>query len=289
MNLCYYHSSDLDGHCSGAIIKNKFPNCKMIGINHGEKIDWDELKNYEDVYMVDFSLQPFWKMIKLNNKCNLIWIDHHKSSMEEYKKWNKSNINGLRRIGLGACALVWEYFYPVRRLPYAVKLLAEYDVWNHENPETLPFQYGIKTEDTLPNSSIWPILFSYDNADFINKYVSRGNTILNYIDKENKKYAEACHFVTELYDLKCIVINKMFTGSMLFESIWNPEEFDAMITFGWMNNQWIISLYTSKNEIDLSGIAKKLGEIYGSEPGGGHANAAGCQVNNIDFLFENKV
>jgi len=288
MNLCYYHSFDLDGHCSGAIIKKKFPDCEMIGINYGEDIEWDNLKNYEDVYMVDFSLQPFWKMVKLNNKCNFIWIDHHKSAMEEDEEWKKSNIKGIRRIGLGACALVWEYLYPDRRLPYGIKLLAEYDVWNHENPDTLPFQYGLRIENTLPGSYTWPLVFSYGNISFINETISNGKAILSYINKENKTYAEVCHFVTEIQNFHCLVINKMITSSQLFDSIWDPEKFDIMIAFGWMNNQWTISFYTTKKEVDVSILAKDLGSRYGNESGGGHAAAAGCQVNSIDFLFENR-
>jgi len=289
MNLCYYHSSDLDGHCSGAIIKNKFPDCEMIGIDYGEDIEWDKLKNYEDVYMVDFSLQPFWKMVKFNNKCkNFLWIDHHKSAMEDYEKWEKSDIKGLRKIGLGACALVWKYLWPDRRLPYAIKLLAEYDVWNHENPDTLPFKYGIRMENTLPGSYLWPKVFSYNNSHFINETVSKGNTILDYINKENKTYAESCNFVTELYGFNCLVINKMIAGSQLFNSIWDPEKFDIMVTFGWKHNQWTISFYTTKKEVDVSILAKKLGSRYGNESGGGHAAAAGCQVNSIDFLLENR-
>lgn len=36
---CFYHSKDLDGKCSGAIVKYKFPDCNMIGIDYGDKFD----------------------------------------------------------------------------------------------------------------------------------------------------------------------------------------------------------------------------------------------------------
>ena len=28
---CYYHSADLDGHCSGEIVRRRYPECQMIG------------------------------------------------------------------------------------------------------------------------------------------------------------------------------------------------------------------------------------------------------------------
>ena len=83
----FYHSADLDGHCSGAVIKLKYPNCEMIGINYGDEFPWDSISENDVVIMSDFGLQPFEDMLKLNDKCNqLIWIDHHITAMDEYDK-----------------------------------------------------------------------------------------------------------------------------------------------------------------------------------------------------------
>jgi len=40
---CFYHSVDLDGHCSGAIVKRAYPDCEMIGINYGDKFPWQQV------------------------------------------------------------------------------------------------------------------------------------------------------------------------------------------------------------------------------------------------------
>ena len=135
---CFYHDSDLDGRCSGAIIKYEYTDCEMIGINYGNEFPWDIIEKDETVFMVDFCLQPFGAMDRLALNCNLVWIDHHKSAIEEYG--THRSIDGLRKIGIGACALVWEFLYPQRSIPYGIQMLAEYDVWNHKNPEPLPFQ-----------------------------------------------------------------------------------------------------------------------------------------------------
>jgi hypothetical protein len=42
--ICFYHSADLDGHCSGAIIKKVHPECELIGINYGDEFPWDKVK-----------------------------------------------------------------------------------------------------------------------------------------------------------------------------------------------------------------------------------------------------
>ena len=33
---CFYHSADLDGQCSGAIVKLARPDCELVGIDYGD-------------------------------------------------------------------------------------------------------------------------------------------------------------------------------------------------------------------------------------------------------------
>lgn len=283
---CFYHSADLDGHCSGAIIKKEYTDCEMIGIDYGDEFPWDTIEKDEIVFMVDFCLQPFEQMIRLNGNCELIWIDHHKSAMEEETKYCKEKkisysnrpIEGLRRIGIGACALVWEFLYPQRQVPYGVKLLAEYDVWNHENPETLPFQYGMRIENTLPDSYIWPTVFSYDNENFITERILEGGAILRYVDQYNEMYAKGSYFITQFEGYKCMAINKGLTNSQLFDSVVN-DTIEIMIAFSWRKEKWIVFLYSSK--VDVSIIAK-------SYKGGGHKGAAGFSCDTLPFSFKLK-
>ena len=112
---CFYHSADLDGHCSGAIVKMAYPDCDMIGINYGDEFPWESIPIGcgEKVFMVDYSLQPYSEMRKLAIHADpLIWIDHHKSVIEEHKEWvsvGNGSILGTQKSGIGACALLWKY------------------------------------------------------------------------------------------------------------------------------------------------------------------------------------
>ncbi len=38
--ICFYHSADLDGACSAAIIKLKHPECVLAPINYGNDFPW---------------------------------------------------------------------------------------------------------------------------------------------------------------------------------------------------------------------------------------------------------
>lgn len=59
----FYHSADLDGHCSGAIVKLMHKDCTMIPIDYGDKFPYESIQKDEFIFMVDFSLQPFDRMI----------------------------------------------------------------------------------------------------------------------------------------------------------------------------------------------------------------------------------
>lgn len=279
---CFYHSADLDGKCSAAIIKNVYTNIELIGINYGDSFPWDTIEKNERVYMVDFALQPFDDMIKLDYVCDLIWIDHHKTAIDQDNQFNETGkvgaINGIRRIGIGACALVWAYILS-SDLPKAVRLLAEYDIWNHTDPETLPFQYGMRLIPNEPTDQIWKDLFKYD-SNKEDTIIANGKTVLDYINNDNSIKANTLWFPTELDGLKLQAANFGPASSQFFDSVWDPNTFDAMCLFYWKPKikKYVVSLYTDKQDVDVSIIAKNRG-------GGGHKGAAGFQCSELPFLL----
>lgn len=299
---CFYHSADLDGHCSGAIVKFFHPECELYPINYGQDFPWNKIVPKEKVFMVDFSLQPFADMERLATLADLIWIDHHQTAINDYENELRQNglpIAGIQRSGTGACELVWEYFSK-DPCPFAVQLLSEYDVWNHTDKRTLPFQYGLRLQETYPNTtkamSLWKVLFRANN-DFVFQVIHQGGTILEYEAQTNAKFCKAYAFETLMPaypmllagpapadvppTLRAICINKGFTNSKVFDSVWNPEKYDLMITFCRLplpKKQWTVSLYSDKLNVNCGAVAKSFG-------GGGHKGAAGFQC--VELPFEN--
>ena len=275
MSKCFFHSADLDGHCSGAIVKLINPDFNLIGIDYGQSFPWDSIQKNEIVYMIDFSL-PIDQMIKLNKMCKLYWIDHHISKIKEAKEHNFT-ASGVQILNTNqaACELTWKYLFPRLPIPLGVYLLGRYDVWDHSNPKTLPFQYGMRLYDTNPKTSKfdWKTILHIDK---VNEIIKNGKIILTYEKMQNQKYCNACAFETELDGFKCLAINKRLTNSQLFESLWDNTKFDIMLTFGFMHGSWAVSLYTDKTDTDVSIIAKNHG-------GGGHKQAAGFTCNTLPF------
>lgn len=294
----YYHSTDLDGHCAGAIVKYKFPEAQLIGINYGQEIDVKDISKDDIIYMVDFCLQPFEKMVQLVayvGMNNLIWIDHHISAINDAEKIiltsNGIEIKfnnicpGKRQNEKAGCELAWEALFPDREIPEAVRLLGRYDVWDLQDPKVLEFQYGFRLFNTNPdNQNLWAQYFDIETTNtknHIKEIINDGQTILKYQKQENEKYCNASVFELLFEGYKAICANKMLNNSQFFESVWDNTKYDIMISFGLhKNGLWTFSFYTDKAGVDCSKLAKKFG-------GGGHVQASGCQFefNKLPIEF----
>jgi len=229
----FYHGSDLDGYCSGAIVKYRYPECEMWPIDYGATFPMDKIEPGETVYMVDFALQPFEQMIELAVRCNLIWIDHHKTAVgEASKRWFVAR--GIRRIGIGACFLTWEYLYPHLPVPKPVKLLAEYDVWDHSDPDTLPFQYGMRMRETDPATEegmkLWKKLFESYGGVVFDEILNQGKIILEYQKQIDAKYCARYAYPITFEGYKAIALNRGVANSMTFENAPGAKDADIFIT-----------------------------------------------------------
>ena len=177
--VCIYHSIDLDGWMSAAIVKHwyekkYYPNTlyhgnvivdpneglhslTFLGWNYGDPIP--NLSEYDEVIMCDVSF-PLTDMLELDNK-EFIWIDHHISAITKIDSFVKENmefqdktiadevkIDGLRDTNFAACELTWQYFFPNQSMPEIVRLLGRYDCFGHkgtnEEKKVLEFQYGAR-------------------------------------------------------------------------------------------------------------------------------------------------
>ena len=176
--ICIYHSRDLDGWMSAAIVKKWWEDENPAGkiftspyLDHTtvekEKLipdtltffGWDygdEIPNtskYDRVIMCDISF-PTSIMVDQYDRLddNFIWIDHHVSAIkpivELVEKKHISLFNGLIDTSFAACELTWKYFFPEQTMPEIVRLLGRYDCFGHkgtdEEQKVLEFQYAAR-------------------------------------------------------------------------------------------------------------------------------------------------
>ena len=164
MKTCViFHSVDLDGWMSAAIVKHWFKqqydlnyedknqciefdklstgnngvplnDLTFIGYNYGQPIP--DLSEYDKVIMCDISF-PAQEMKKIVDKT--IWIDHHISAILAWQNIelcdleNKlPKLEGLRDTNFAACELTWLYLFPNEPMPEIVRLLGRYDCFGHK-------------------------------------------------------------------------------------------------------------------------------------------------------------
>ncbi len=279
MQTCIFHLADHDGRCSAAIVKRKFPDCKLIGMDYSLILPWDEIAKDDEVYMVDFCLAPANRMVHLSKKCHLIWIDHHASSINDVAAVNLE-LDGLRVIGKSGCELTWEFLFPNEDIPLAVHLIGRHDVFDHDDTRAIDFFYGLLQFDTNPsNDQLWNELMNDDNAT--TPILTSGAIIAQYQAKMDAEFATPHHFDAKIGEHLVVVMNSGRCNSMGFDSVWYPEKYDAMVAFVYTPGGKIsVSIYTTKPEVNVSTIAKSFG-------GGGHVQASGWIASSInEFLTQ---
>lgn len=279
MYKCFYHNKDLDGRCSGAIVKKKFPDCKMIGLDYGDPFPWEEITKDDIIYMVDFSRDSADELFKIEDSCKkFILIDHHISILLKLGVSERKLKNAHIDTSIAACEKAWQVLFPGIKVPIAVTLISKYDIWDHEDENVVSLQMGLLSCDTDVTSNIWEPLFGCREVfhDFIWNILLDGKRILKYQEGIDK-WAMNFSFAAEWEGLRFLCLNNVRTGSPQFNSKFDPKIHDAMLVFyRTLKKKWSIHMYTQKKDVDLSVIAVKYG-------GGGHKTACACELDNLPF------
>ncbi len=300
-NVIAYHSADLDGHLSGALVrywleereKIKEP-VQMMPINYGEPFPYDQIQPQDRVFMVDFALQPILEMANLNELCHLHWIDHHQTSLSDGKNPWMDGIKGIRSAEGAGCELVWKYFWhhpetlTVYPMPNFVQWIGFYDRWNRNDLGLweniiLPFQYGMKAQETDPATKegylCWKHLLDIKDMGVLScaqySVILQGLAVKSYADRENEKFLKGHAFTSAWGGITWLVVNGGSINSARETSVYDSKVHQAILSYNNVKgNFWRISMRTDRGDLDLSAIAEQFG-------GGGHKKAAGFQIKDL--------
>jgi oligoribonuclease NrnB/cAMP/cGMP phosphodiesterase (DHH superfamily) len=289
----FYHSKDCDGQACGALIRDHYKKAMLVPIDHGDPFPMDLIGRNDVVGFFDWFPDDFGIIEEVLNRAAILWIiDHHVSTRKIVSKHNleerlkepsffitDSDINQE-----AACELTYKWLKNTEQVPYYLGLLGRYDVWDHTDPNTLPFQYAARAwlDDPRKDIQKWKRLIYTSkptDTEFMEGLIAKGKLIMEYERKQAAKEMERYSFETEIQGYKAIAINRPYSGSKFFESVYNPKKHDLMLSYAWDGRQWNLSFYTDKPDVNVSDIARSYG-------GGGHQNAAGGQVSELPFNTE---
>lgn len=306
-----YHSADFDGKLSREVcmhwIERLWPDADVIAVgwDYGQPPPSVMFSDHEgesfpnDIYIVDLSIDDIMQSELLRDR--VIWIDHHRSAIEQYKD---TPFKGYRIDGVAACRLAWQYFAAIdfnrrHRLndepkpeqlpdkqwfvdrdgevgcePLVIRMAGEYDVFDHRDERALPFQFGLTILEADPGMwqraiSEW---FRYYDMGTIDRCVEQGTAAMHFINAQNANLIPMFGHDVRFCGLTFLCINNWRFNSQTFDRGRKPQH-DAMM--GWRHNgdgNCTVSLYGWKDrqDLDLSKIASHFG-------GGGHKHACGMR------------
>lgn len=280
----------MDGKCAGAIVARATGNYDendYIVYDYSKPIPTESIGEGETVYFVDlsFSVNTIDKLKEIieQKKCDLIWCDHHSSSMEILKTYPEyNNIKGIRREGISGAALTWMYFYGCEfdEIPQFVKYVSDFDCWKFEFEDSLYFKYAVEAKDHDALDIIWNKLVRDANdskTPRLHEMVEKGKTISKYVKKEYKAYREAYAYESRIDGIKCLVVNRS-CNSLVFGDL--IEDYPIVAIWAFNGDIYKYSLYSDKPDIDVSKIAERYG-------GGGHKGAAGFVSDKMILVKTN--
>lgn len=337
-NILILHHDDRDGYMSAAVISYYLESNSAIQnsdfriitkkVNYEQPIKdvfdtcVSDLKkenlNYDfsKVYLVDYSIsndENAKEMIEIDKNYDLIWIDHHQSSIDYLTKFPKLNvIKGVRIVGISGAGLCWLYYCKDVGVETICNLLKPYDTSLKENLQGVE-KVPIKVAEEILEFAKAPIFvlfthrydifdldddvlkfnYGYSKLDieemkeFINPenrdkaelefktYIQNGEVIKDYLDYQNKKLVEE-YGVEATYigdrEYKCIILNHTVFSSLVYGD--TIKNYDFAVIYAIKKNTIRYSIYTVKDDVDVSIIAQKYN-------GGGHPKAAGFIMNKL--------
>ena len=320
--ICIYHSRDLDGWMSAAIVKKWFEgrgvkqqierfddSISFKGWDYGDNIP--DLKEYDKVIMVDISF-PKDEMLKIcvKNGTPLVWIDHHISSIKTnnftntFKDEDKVYIEGIRDTDFAACELTWMYFFDKKesdKMPEIVRLLGRYDCFGHkgtdEEQKVLEFQYAARANWNDYRScfkglqhSIKDGIGSLDESIIVSHIVGDGKAIYKYLCTEAKQtYSKAFNIRFHKHITPSGAVSEiMYSFLCVNQERFNPINFGIDYHKEGYDGFACFWYKDGKWNFSLYNDNNKvdcsiIAKQYG---GGGHKGAAGFVVKDLKEVFK---
>lgn len=298
-----YHHNDHDGIVAAGILYNCLSERRKSSVIFN-MIDYDQLLNFDhinfgncdEVYFLDYSFSnknnqdQFEKLLKRRiDGDEVVWIDHHKTSIGLFEEYD---ITGIRDTAV--CGAAWTYlwctniiniiknsgddcsttFHNHSCIPRFLKYIDDYDCWKKLYKETNDFHYGL----TISNPKDVDINSSFFSCGNLENIINTGKEIQKYLQFNDREYHVNMYgfeytLPEEHGGLKCFCLNRKGNSLMFGDKI---NKYDAVIPFFYVNGKWKYSIFSNKENIDCSEVAKSYG-------GGGHKGAAGWVLDELIF------
>lgn len=311
--LVIYHDKCTDGFGAAFAAWLKLGDeAEYVPQNYGQASQYEQLPAVDgrEVYILDFSYPREWMEIIFARAKRVAWLDHHKTAFE---MWCEHYTKGFRftsgfgRADVGkpqillddnksGAMLAWEYFYPDRDVPLLIRHIDDRDRWQWKMDGSAEVHAALQSLQPWTFEQ-WKFLLSlskgeeaqYGHAFLCNAiswpmFRAQGEAILRAQKQHVERIAKGA--------VKCVVpyhgpnvfypdhgTNYKAAGLAVNTPIFQSEVGHELAnTSGSFGLSWYMAdvgrarcSFRSNGDYDVSAIARAFG-------GGGHRNAAGCEV-----------
>jgi len=269
--ICLYHSVDLDGWMSAAIVKHWFLEnlsetdsfildgmrtdkgyelcipkiIDFVGYTYGDKVP--DVSQYDRIIMCDMSLlKGVMEQLHEDHTKEIIWIDHHLSAIRDSETPLKYNdLKGIRDTKFAACELTWMYFFgnPIDKfgeveeqnpMPEIVRLLGRYDCFGHKGTaeEKKVLEFQYGARNAINNYETAYDFLKY-NLEDDSSYTKLDTHIINCLHVHGASiYEYLCQDSKQVYNTRVdIKLDNLETQESYKFALINKERFNP-INFG---------------------------------------------------------
>ena len=260
IDMVLYHASCSDGmgaaYAAWKLLGNK---AEYIPCYHGGVIP--DVKG-KRVAVVDFSFKNAVTKQMIKDAESYIVIDHHKTAVVELHDISCC-IFDMTKSG---AMLSWEFFHPGKEVPKFIQYIADRDLWKWELPYSKEFSAAF---DMVPFE--FKSYEEFEDDSVIDDAIKRGSYILAYARTVIKKISNKAQdrqmtIDDKTYNVK--VVNSCHWQSEIGNELSKECDFAFVYYYSHHSNEYLVSLRSFHDNIDVSAIATKFG-------GGGHPKASG--------------
>lgn len=295
--LVIYHANCTDGFAAAFSAWKKLGDeAEYVPAQYGDfvpsQLDCTADLSERDIYILDFSFPRERMEFLFNTAKRVVWLDHHKTAFEmwcgKYEKgmqWLEGGVSS-RHIVLddnkSGALLAWEYFHPDTEIPLLIRHIDDRDRWQ--------WKLRCSAEIHAALGSMQPWSFEQweelIQPEHYGSLCTEGAAILR---AQKQRVEQIAGHARKCYiqhphggDNDWVFASGLAVNAPMHQSEVGHELANQSGTFGlaWYlaEDNTVRCSFRSNGGYDVSAIAKAFG-------GGGHRNAAGCEVS-IETLLD---
>jgi uncharacterized protein len=262
MMVVFYHKNCLDGFsCAWTAWKKFKDKAKYFSLNYQAPFEYTFRR--KKIYFFDVipERKVLKNLIKKDNEITI--IDHHLSAKRILDLNEFKNVEIVLNMRRSASVLVWQYFFPTKKIPKLLLHVEDMDLWKFKKSYTREILATINLADF--DFKQWDKLTKeVEDKKTRKKHIEDGKKIIEYQNKLIEVIVQGAKKV-KIGKYKALAANSSILISEIGAALIKKMPPLAIIWFK-AGKEKRVSL-RSNGKVDVSKIAEKYG-------GGGHKKAA---------------